>query len=115
MENVNSLLAKYDNFRMAQIRSIEATSDSSKMLTLVVQDDDGEDTDIICIEFKDIKSSKILINSVLPMLDMMGGVSLVNEKNLYGFALGRDTAMLHVQNAPLYIISSDIVIEEKRV
>ena len=46
------------------------------------------------------------------MLDMMGGISLVHEKNLYGFALGRDTAMLHVQNAPLYIIASDISIEE---
>ena len=113
MEQVKSLLEKYDYFRAAQIRSIEPTSDSSKMLTLVIQDDEGEDTDIICIEFKDIKSSKILINSVLPMLDMMGGISLVKEKNLYGFALGRDTAMLHVQNAPLYIIAADISIEEK--
>jgi len=113
MEQVNNLLEKYDDFRMAQIRSIEPTSDSSKMLTMVIQDDDGEDTNIIYIEFKDIKSSKILINSVLPMLDMMGGISLVKENNLYGFALGRDTAMLHVQNAPLYIIASDISIEEK--
>ena len=65
MEQVKSLLEKYDYFRAAQIRSIEPTSDSSKMLTLVIQDDEGEDTDIICIEFKDIKSSKILVNSVL--------------------------------------------------
>ena len=115
MAQVNSLLEKYDYFRMAQIRSIEPTSDSSKRLTMIIQDDDGEDTDIVSIEFKDIKSSKILVNSVLPMLDMMGGISLVHEKNLYGFALGRDTAMLHVQNAPLYIIASDISIEEKVV
>jgi len=115
MEKINSLLEKYDNFRMAQIRSIEATSDSSKMLTMVIQDDDGEDTNIISIEFKDVKASKLLINSVLPMLDMMGGISLINEKGLYGFALGRGTAMLHVQSAPLYIIASDISIEEKVV
>lgn len=113
MEQVNSLLEKYDNFRMAQIRSIESTSDSSKVLTLVIQDDEGEDTDIVCIEFKDIKSSKILVNSVLPFLDMMGGISIVKENNLYGFALGRDTAMLHVHLAPLFIVSSDITIEEK--
>lgn len=113
MEQVNSLLEKYDNFRMAQIRSIEPTSDSSKVLTLVMQDDEGEDTDIVCIEFKDIKSSKILVNSVLPFLDMMGGISIVKENNLYGFALGRDTAMLHVHLAPLFIIASDITIEEK--
>lgn len=113
MEKVNSLLEKYDYFRAAQIRSIESTSDSSKVVTFVIQDDEGEDTDIIRIEFKDIKSSKILINSVLSFLDMMGGISIVKENNLYGFALGRDTVMLHVQSAPLYIIASEIIIEEK--
>ena len=113
MEKVNSLLEKYDYFRAAQIRSIESTSDSSKVVTFVIQDDEGEDTDIIRIEFKDIKSSKILINSVLSFLDMMGGISIVKENNLYGFALGRDTAMLHVQSAPLYIIASEISIEEE--
>ena len=101
MEQIDSLLEKYDYFRAAQIRSIEPTSESSKILTLVVQDDEGEDSDIVRIEFKDIKSSKILVNSILPMLDMMDGISLIVENNLYGFALGRDTAMLHVQNAPL--------------
>ena len=115
MEQVNSLLEKYDYFRAAQIRSIEATSDSSKILTMVIQDDDGEDTDIVSIEFKDIKSSKILINSVLAFLDMMGGISLVKENDLYGFALGRGTAMLHVQSAPLYIIASDISVSEEKI
>jgi hypothetical protein len=115
MEQVKSLLEKYDYFRAAQIRSIVATSETSKLLTMVIQDDDGEDTDIIRIEFKDVKSSKLLVNSVLPMLDMMGGISLVHEKELYGFALGRDTAMLHVHSAPLYIVASDISIEEEVV
>ncbi len=115
MEQIDSLLEKYDYFRAAQIRSIEPTSESSKILTLVVQDDEGEDSDIVRIEFKDIKSSKILVNSILPMLDMMDGISLIVENNLYGFALGRDTAMLHVQNAPLYIIASEISIEENKL
>ncbi|CAA6811749.1 MAG: Unknown protein [uncultured Sulfurovum sp.] len=115
MEKVTSLLEKYDYFRAAQLRSINPTSESSKILTLVIQDDEGEDTDRITIEFKDIKSSKILVNSVLPMLDMMGGISLIKENNLYGFSLGRDTAMLHVQNAPLYIIASDITITEAQL
>ena len=113
MEQINSLLEKYNNFKDAQIRSIQPLSDSSKVVTLVVQDDDGEDINTISIEFKDIKESKILQNSVLSFMDMGSGISIVKEHGLYGFALGSGTAMLHVHSAPLYIIASDINIEEK--
>ncbi|MBT8344144.1 MAG: hypothetical protein HKP62_07280 [Sulfurovum sp.] len=113
MEQVNSLLEKYNHFKDAQIRSIQPLSDSSKVVTLVVQDDDGEDLNTVSIEFKDIKESKILQNSVLAFMDMGSGISIVKEHDLYGFALGSGTAMLHVHNAPLYIVASDINIEEK--
>jgi len=108
MENIDKLLEKYNNFKDAQIRSIESVSDSSKVLTIVIQDDDGEDVESVKIEFSNINESKILENHVLPFMDMMSGVSIIKEHNLYGFALGSGTAMLHVHNAPLYIISSDI-------
>ncbi len=113
MEQINSLLEKYNHFKDAQIRSIQPLSDSSKVVTIVVQDDDGEDLNTISIEFKDIKESRILQNSVLPFMDMGSGISLIKEHDLYGFAVGSGSAMLHVHNAPLYIIASDIKIEEK--
>lgn len=114
MEQINNLLEKYNHFKDAQIRSIEPLSDSSKVLTLVVQDDDGEDISTVKIEFNNITDSKILDNSVLSFMDMGFGISIVKEHDLYGFALGKGTAMLHVQNAPLYIIASDIAIEEEK-
>lgn len=113
MEKINTLLEKYDHFRDAQIRSIETLSDSSKMVTMVIQDDDGEDINTINIEFKDIRESQILQNSVLSYMDMGSGISIVKEHGLYGFALGSGSAMLHVHSAPMYIVASDINIEEK--
>ena len=113
MEEINTLLAKYDNFKDAQIRSIKPLSDTSKVLTIVVQDDDGEDLNTIKIEFNNITNSQILDNSVLSFMDMGFGISIIKEHDLYGFALGKGTAMLHVLNAPLYIVASDIKIEEK--
>ena len=41
------------------------------------------------------------------------GISIIKEHDLYGFALGSDTAMLHVHTAPMYVIASEISIEEK--
>ena len=113
MEQINSLLEKYNNFKDAQIRSIQPLSDSSKVVTIVVQDDDGEDINTIKIEFNNITNSKILANSVLAYMDMGFGISIIKEHDLYGFALGKGTAMLHVHNAPLYIIASDVNLEEK--
>ncbi len=113
MEKINALLEKYNNFKYEQIRSIQQLPDSSKIVTLVVQDDDGEDINTINIEFRNINDSRILKDSVLPFLDMTSGITIINENNLYGFAIGSGSAMLHVHNAPLYIIASDIKIEEK--
>ena len=113
MEQIDSVLEKYNNFRDAQIRSIHSPTDTSKVVTLVMQDDDGEDLNTVTIEFKDIKESKILQNSVLAFMDMGSGISIVKEHGLYGFALGSGTAMLHVHSAPLYIVASEISIEEK--
>ena len=113
MEEIDTLLKKYNNFKYEQIRSIEQLPDSSKIVTLVVQDDDGEDINTVKIEFNNIKDSKILVDSVLSFLDMTSGITIIKENDLYGFAIGSGSAMLHVHNAPLYIISSGISIEEK--
>ncbi len=110
MDAIDTLLKKYNNFKYEQIRSIDQLPDSSKVITLVVQDDDGEDTNTIKLEFTNINDSKILVNSVLSYLDMTSGITIIKENNLYGFAIGSGTAMLHVHNAPLYIVSSDIKI-----
>ena len=113
MEEINALLEKYNHFKDAQIRSVKQLSEDSKLLTLVNQDDEGEDLNSIEIEFKNINDSRILDGSVLPMLDMMSGVTIIKEHDLYGFAVGKGTAMLHVHNAPLYIVASEMTIQEK--
>jgi len=112
MEEINALLQKYNNFKYEQIRSVQHLSDGSKVVTLVIQDDDGEDTNTINLTFSDIKDLRILENSVLSYLDMGDGITIIRENDLYGFAIGSGTAMLHVHNAPMYIVASGIKIEE---
>ena len=112
MEEINNLLEKYDNFKYAQIRSIQQLPDSTKIVTLVLQDDDGEDLNSVKLEFNNVTDSKILDNSVLSYMDMGFGICLIKEHNLYGFSVGHGTAMLHVLNAPLYIVASDLKIQD---
>jgi hypothetical protein len=113
MESINTLLTKFNNFKDDQLHSIQKPSDSSLLITLAVQDDYGDDTHHIEIEFIDVKDAKLLEHAFLPYLDMMSGVSIIKEHDLYGFAVGNSDAMLHVKNSPFFIISSEIKIEEK--
>lgn len=112
MEEINNLLEKYHNFRDAQIRSVQNLTETSKRLTIAIMDDDGEDTGSVTLEFDGITESRILDNSVLAFLDMMRGITLIKENDLYGFGLGQGSAMLQVHNAPMYIIASQMKIEE---
>ncbi len=112
MEQIHSLLEKYNNFKDAQIRSVHNLSETSKTITIAVMDDDGQDISSVEITFNDIKKSRILDGSVLAFLDMMSGVSIIKEHDLYGFALGSGTAMLHVHNAPMFVVASEISVQE---
>ncbi|MEA1981963.1 MAG: hypothetical protein U9N39_00315 [Campylobacterota bacterium] len=112
MEEINKILEKYNNFRYEQLRFIEQCADGSKIVTLVVVDEDGEDEFSFKIEFTNVNSSKLIINSALQYLDMSSGITLIQEHGLYGFAIGSGSAMSHVQNAPVFIISSEIKILE---
>ncbi|MEA2072145.1 MAG: hypothetical protein U9O86_01065 [Campylobacterota bacterium] len=110
MEEINNILEKYDNFKYEQLRSVDQLEDGSKIVTLAVVDEDGEDEFVAKIEFTNINNSKLIVNRALEYLDMSSGITLIEEHGLYGFAIGSGTSMSHVQNAPVFIISSDIKI-----
>ena len=111
MQEINTLLEKYDNFKGAQIRSVEYISLTERIVTLGDEDEDGEDMYSVKLTFSDIQSSKILEQSVLSYLDMSSGITLIKENGLYGFSIGKGSAMLHVHNAPIYIVAAKIKID----
>lgn len=112
MDQITTLLEKYNNFKYEQLRHIEKTSETSYIVTLVIQDDEGEDVNTIKLDFTGVQEYKILVNSVLSYMDMGDGITLIQENGLYGFAVGSGTAMLHVHSAPLYIVATDLKITD---
>lgn len=112
MEQITPLLKKYNHFKDAQIRSAQQFEDGRKAIQIIVQDDDGQDVAGVEFTFDKIKEFRLLQNNVLAFLDMMSGVSIIKENNFYGFALGSGTAMLHVLNAPMYVVASELSVKE---
>ena len=114
MKNIQAVLNKYNHFRDARIHSIHKPTENSVVITLMILDDDGMvETDEIKITFTDVQKSRLLVNHALAFLDMMSGISIIYEREQYGFAIGRCSAMLNVISAPLYVVSHDIELEEK--
>lgn len=112
MENLNALLEKYDHFRLEQFHSIEKPAEDTIRITLAVQDDYGEETHHVKFTFRKIKNAKLLVNDALAFLDMMSGVTLIKERELYGFAIGDCPAMLNVIHAPFFIVAEEVEAEE---
>ena len=113
MEKVNKILEKYNHFIGEQIYSIVSTAEGVRVVTMVIQDEDGEETNRVILTFSNIKEARILQNHVLSFMDMASGITIIKDRGSYGFAIGHGSAMLHVHNAPLYIIASDIEVEEQ--
>jgi hypothetical protein len=112
MQNTQALLTKFNRFKDAEIRAIYTPDEETVVLTLVVTDDDGEETDRVEVKCSGTKQKRLLVNAVLPMLDMMSGISIVEERNQFAFAIGNCDAMLSVLNAPLYVVCEALTMEE---
>lgn len=112
MERIIPLLEKYNSFKDASFRKIERPEENTLLITLVTEDDEGEDIDTVKIKFIDIDDATLLENAMLPFLDMMSGVSIIHERGLYAFAVGSSDAMLHIKNSPFFIVSKEIEIQE---
>lgn len=112
MEEINAILEKFNHFRLEQFESIEKPEEDTIRITLGVQDDFGEDTHKVKITFRGIKNAKLLVNDALAFLDMMSGVTLIQERGQYGFAIGNCPAMLNVTQAPFFIVSEEVEVEE---
>ncbi len=113
METIQTVTTKYNRFKDAEIRSLYTPDDTSVVITLAVQNDDAEDIAKIKVTCDNITDKRLLVNEVLPFLDMMSGVSMFEERNLHAFAIGQCDTMLHVVNAPLYVVCKTLTIEEE--
>ena len=111
MQEIDTLLEKYNNFRGTQIRSVINITEDSKVITFTEQDEDEQDIYVVKITFTGIESSKILNRDTLAYLDTFSGITLIEENGLYGFAVGSCNAMSNIRNSPMYMVASGIKID----
>ena len=109
-----NFVKRFDNFIDAQIRSIDLVSPTSIVASIACQDSlRGYDWLTLKLEFSGVLDAKLLDNSKISLVDMDDGISIINEKNHFAFAIGSYNNISGIKNANTYIISSSVKYKEE--
>jgi len=106
-QTIQSILNQYRHFKGGTIDAVYQEGDDSIIVEILPEETEHK----VLFRFEEIQETRVLTASVLSLMDMSQGICVVEEYGLYGFALGEAETMLHVHNAPMYIIAKrlDIV------
>jgi len=110
-QTLTSLLARLDNAKHGEIRSITPLSPTSIEIRFSVQDiARGYDWIDIAFRVEGVSDAKLASDNVLASLDMSEGITVEISAN--GCALGIGRYNGRVNEAPLYIIGASLGYEE---
>ncbi len=104
---------RFNNFKDAELRSIETVSPTHIKLTLALQDA-ARAFDWITLEldFTGVSDARLLEHEKLAYVDMSEGASLLHVKKEFAFGIGACYNIQAIKNSTLYIISQDVKYQE---
>jgi len=110
---LSTFTERFNNFKDAELRSVEVLSPLTIKLTLATQDSArAHDWITINFEFNGIKDAKLLKESQLAYVDMSQGASLIYDENLFAFGISECYNISSVKNTTLYLIAESLKYEE---
>lgn len=111
--NVEKFLKRFNNFKDGELRSIEIISPTQMKVTLAGQDEArAYDWISVVLEFSGITDAKLLKDSVMSLIDMSEGISIINNNNSLAFALGECYNISSIKSAISFIEFSDLKYQE---
>jgi hypothetical protein len=108
-----TFLERFDNFKDAEFRTLEIISASQIKLTLATQDK-ARAFDWISLEllFSGVVDAKLPQNNKLHLIDLSDGISIINENNMFAFAIGACYNISTVKNSIFYIVADSLKYKE---
>jgi len=111
--DVSKFLARFENFKDAEFRSVEIISPTSMLVTLAAQDNARAfDWISLKLELSGVSDAQLLDNTKLSLVDMSEGLSIVKEDTSIIFGIGEYTNSSSIKNSALFIECSNIKYEE---
>lgn len=111
--NVDDFLKRFNNFKDAELRSIEVISPTTMLVTLAGQDEARAfDWLSIKLELSGVSDARLLEDKKLSLLDMNDGISILNNTNSLAFGIGECYNISSIRNSSCFIECSSIKYEE---
>jgi len=106
-------LSRFNNFKDAELRSLEVVSPTNIKLIVALQDSARAfDWITLEIDFIGVHDARLLEQNKLSFVDMSEGVSLLHVNNEFAFGIGACYNVQAIKNSTLYIISQDLKYKE---
>ena len=104
---------RFNNFKDAQLRSLEVISPTQIKLVVALQDS-ARAFDWITLElvFSSVTDARLLKENQLKFVDMQEGATLLHVDNLFAFGIGECYNVSDIKNSTLYIISEGFKYKE---
>jgi hypothetical protein len=113
INNIDSFLKRFDNFRGGELRSTEVISSSEIVVTLAAQDGArGFDWVSMKLEFSGVSDAKLLEEKKLSFVDMSDGISIINSGTDFAFGIGECDNISSIRNSICQVISSNLKYQE---
>lgn len=113
LNNIDSFLKRFDNFKGGELRSIEVISPITMIITLAGQDEARAfDWISIQLECNAISDALLLENAKLSLINMDDGISILKTNNTLAFAIGECYNESSIKSSSCYIQCSSIKYQE---
>ncbi len=110
---LSNFLKRFNDFKNAELRSLEIISATQIKLSLTTQDSArGFDWISLSFLFTDVTDASLVQNSKLPLIDLNDGISIIMTNNEFAFAIGACYNIDSIKNSICYVISKSIKYQE---
>jgi hypothetical protein len=106
-------LERFEHFKDAEWRLLEAVSPTEIKVVFAVQDKARAfDWITIIFTFTGVVDAKLLDGNRISHVDMGDGINIIKDENLFAFGIGECYNVNTIKNSSCYIIASDMKYEE---
>ena len=112
-KELTTFVERFENFKDAELRSLEVLSASSLQLTLATQDKArAYDWITIKLLFNGITDAKLPEEKQLSFIDMSEGANIIIDEEKFAFGIGACYNISNIQTSVFYVIATELKYEE---
>ncbi len=108
-------LQRFNNFKDAELRSLEVISPTHIKLTIALQDKARAfDWITLKLDFINVTDARLIEQNKLIYVDMSEGANILHVERKFAFGIGVCYNMSNIKNSTFYIISKDLKYREEQ-